>query len=95
MQELKKIERTELLILNDFRVQSLDTVARNLLMDIIEDRHGKKSTIIALQIPVKAWYKAIADQTVADAIMDIELYIHRAIKIELKGKLIRKINKEN
>ena len=54
LQELKKIERTELLILDDFGLQPLDTAARNLLMDIIEDRHGKKSTIIASQIPIGA-----------------------------------------
>ena len=88
LQELKKIERTELLILDDFGLQPLDTAARNLLMDIIEDRHGKKSTIIASQIPVRAWYEAIADQTVADAIMD--KIIHGAIKIQLKGESMRK-----
>ncbi|ERJ99659.1 IS21-like element helper ATPase IstB [Segatella salivae] len=88
LQELKKIERTELLILDDFGLQPLDTTARNLLMDIIEDRHGKKSTIIASQIPIGAWYEAIADQTVADAIMD--RIIHGAIKIQLKGESMRK-----
>ena len=89
LQELKKIERTELLILDDFGLQPLDAAARNMLMDIIEDRHGKKSTIIASQIPVGAWYEVIADQTVADAIMD--RIIHGAIKIELKGESMRKI----
>ena len=84
LQELKKIERTELLILDDFGLQPLDTTARNLLMDIIEDR----LTIIASQIPVRAWYEDIADQTVADAIMD--RIIHGAIKIQLKGESIRK-----
>ena len=88
LKELKKIECTELLILDDFGLQPLDTAARNLLMDIIEDRHGKKSTIIASQIPVGAWYEAIADQTVADAIMD--RIIHGAIKIQLKGESMRK-----
>ncbi|WP_390897704.1 IS21 family transposase [Segatella oris] len=88
LQELKKIERTELLILDDFGLQPLDTTARSLLMDIIEDRHGKKSTIIASQIPIGAWYEAIADQTVADAIMD--RIIHGAIKIQLKGESMRK-----
>ena len=88
LKELKKIERTELLILDDFGLRPLDTTARNLLMDIIEDRHGKKSTIIASQIPVRAWYEAIADQTVADAIMD--RIIHGAIKIQLKGESMRK-----
>ena len=75
LQELKKIERTELLILDDFGLQPLDTTARNLLMDIIEDRHGKKSTIIASQIPARAWYEAIADQTVDDAIMDRIIHV--------------------
>ena len=84
LQELKKIECTELLILDDFGLQPLDTTARNLLMDIIEDR----LTIIASQIPVRAWYEDIADQTVADAIMD--RIIHGAIKIQLKGESIRK-----
>ena len=84
LQELKKIERTELLILDDFGLQPLDTTARNLLMDIIEDR----LTIIASQIPVRAWYEDIADQTVADAIMD--RIIHGAIKIQLKGESMRK-----
>ena len=88
LQELKKIECTELLILDAFGLQPLDTAARNLLMDIIEDRHGKTSTIIASQIPVRAWYEAIADQTVADAIMD--RIIHGAIKIQLKGESMRK-----
>lgn len=88
LQELKKIERTELLILDDFGLQPLDTTARNLLMDIIEDRPEKKSTIIASQIPIGAWYEAIADQTVADAIMD--RIIHGAIKIQLKGESMRK-----
>jgi len=92
LQELKKIERTELLKLDNFGLQPLDAMARNLLMDIIEDRHGKKSTIIASQIPVGAWYKAIADQTVADAVMD--RIIHGAIKIELKGESMRKIKKQ-
>ena len=77
LQELKKIERTELLILDDFGLQPLDTTARNLLMDIIEDRHGKKSTIIASQIPVRAWYEAIADQTVADAIMNRIIHVEQ------------------
>ena len=92
LQELKKIERTELLILDDFGLQPFDAMARTFLMDIIEDRHGKKSTIITSQIPVKGWYEAIADQTVADAVMD--RIIHGAIKIELKGESMRKI-KEN
>ncbi len=93
LQELKKIERTELLILDDFGLQPFDATARTHLMDIIEDRHGKKSTIIASQIPVGAWYDAIDDKTVADAIMD--RIVHNAIRIELKGESMRKIIANN
>lgn len=89
LQELKKIERTELLILDDFALQPFDTQARNHLMDIIEDRHERKSTIIASQIPVRGWYDAIADKTVADALMD--RIVHQAIRIELEGESLRKM----
>ncbi len=93
LQELKKIERTELLILDDFGLQPFDSTGRTFLIDIIEDRHGKKSTIIASQIPVGAWYDAIADKTVADALMD--RIVHDAIRIELKGESMRKIIANN
>lgn len=59
LQELKKIERTDLLILDDFGIQPFDTGGRSNLMDIIEDRHGKSSTLITSQIPVKDWYDII------------------------------------
>ena len=86
LQELKKIERTELLILDDFGLQPLDTTARNLLMDIIKTDRGRNQP--SSQIPVGVWYESIVDQTVADAIMD--RIIHGAIKIQLKGESIRK-----
>ena len=63
LQELKKIERTDLLILDDFGLQPLDAGARLHLLDIIEDRHAKKSTIITSQIPVKDWYDMIGELT--------------------------------
>jgi DNA replication protein DnaC len=57
--DLKRIERTDLLILDDFCMQSFDSQSRGILMDIIEDRHEKRSTIITSQLPVKGWYDAI------------------------------------
>lgn len=93
LQELKKIERTDLLILDDFAIQPFDNTARMNLMDIIEDRHGKKSTLITSQIPVKNWYDVIGEKTIADAILD--RIVHQAVRIELHGESLRKINKRN
>ena len=59
-----------------------------ILMDIVEDRHGKKSTIIAGQVPVAAWYDIIGDGTLADAILD--RIVHDAHQIELIGESLRK-----
>lgn len=89
LQDLKKIERMDLLILDDFGVQPFDAQARMHLMDIIEDRHGKKSTLITSQVPVKDWYDVIGEKTIADAVMD--RIVHQAIRIELHGESLRKI----
>ncbi|MDR2542175.1 MAG: IS21-like element helper ATPase IstB [Treponema sp.] len=91
--ELKRIERTDLLILDDFAMQAFDSQARGILMDIIEDRHQKQSTIITSQIPVKAWYDAIGEKTIADAVLD--RLVHHALRVELYGESIRKRKKTN
>lgn len=88
LQELLKIEKQDLLILDDFGIQPFDSIGRMLLMDIIEDRHGKKSTIIAGQLPVSEWYEIIGDETLADAILD--RIVHDAHRIELKGESLRR-----
>ena len=80
------------MILDDFRIQPFDAGSRALLMDIVEDRHGKHSTIIASQVPVKNWYDVIGEQTVADAILD--RLVHQSVRIELKGESLRKTKKE-
>ena len=91
LQDLKKIEKIDLLILDDFGMQPFDATSRMNLMDIIEDRYGKKSTIITSQIPVRNWYDVIGDKTVADAIMD--RVVHQSIRIELFGESLRKNKK--
>ncbi|CAN5816221.1 IS21-like element helper ATPase IstB [soil metagenome] len=92
LSELSRIERQDLLILDDFGIQSFDAGGRALLMDIIEDRHGKHSTIIASQVPVKKWYDVIGEQTVADAILD--RLVHKSVRVELMGESLRKIKTE-
>tara|TARA_B100001179_G_C18566390_1_gene392979 strand:+ start:1131 stop:1319 length:189 start_codon:yes stop_codon:yes gene_type:complete len=57
-------------------------------MEIIEDRHGKKSTIIASQLPVETWHEIIGEQTIADAILD--RLVHTAHRIDIKGESMRK-----
>jgi len=92
IRELYRIEKQDLLILDDFGIQSFDAGARAMLMDIVEDRHGKHSTIIASQVPVKKWYDVIGEQTVADAILD--RLVHKSVRIELTGESLRKIKAE-
>jgi DNA replication protein DnaC len=86
--ELKKIERQDLLILDDFGLQPFDAQSRVNLLDIIEDRHEKRSTLITSQIPVKEWYDIIGEKTIADAVLD--RIVHQSIRIELFGESIRK-----
>jgi DNA replication protein DnaC len=87
--ELKKIERCPLLILDDLFLVPLDAKERSIILDIIEDRHERKSIIITSQLPVSNWYDAIGDPTVADAILD--RIVHSAHQIELTGESMRKM----
>lgn len=87
--ELKKIEKAQLLILDDLFLVGLDAKERAHLIEIIEDRHGRKSIIITSQLPVSDWYEAIGDPTVADAILD--RIVHTAHQIELTGESVRKL----
>ncbi|WP_339750618.1 ATP-binding protein [Algoriphagus aquimarinus] len=96
IKEMLKLEKLDVLILDDFGIQPLDVQSRMLLMEIIEDRHGKKSTIITSKLPISAWYEIIGDHTLADAILD--RIVHDAHRIELQGESLRrkrKINPEN
>lgn len=83
-----KIAKAHLLILDDFGLSHLDHNQQMDLMEIIEDRHGKSSTIIASQLPVKSWYEIIGEATIADAILD--RLVHTSHRIELKGESLRK-----
>lgn len=88
LKEVTKMEKQELLIIDDFGIQPLDQQSRTILMEIIEDRHGKRSTIFTSQVPVNQWHDVIGEQTIADAILD--RIIHVAHRLELKGESMRK-----
>jgi DNA replication protein DnaC len=89
--EMDRIENKNLLILDDWGLTPLDTAARLALLQIIEDRHSRYSTIITSQLPISAWHQYINENTVADAILD--RIIHQAHRIELKGESLRKATK--
>ena len=88
LKEIIKMEKQDLLIIDDFGIQPLDQQSRTILMEIIEDRHGKRSTLFTSQVPVNQWYEVIGEQTIADAILD--RIIHDAHRVELKGESMRK-----
>ena len=88
LKELSKLEKQDVLILDDFGIQPLDAQSRSLLLDIIEDRHSKRTTMITSQVPVKKWHEIIGEKTLADAILD--RIVHQAIRIELYGDSLRK-----
>lgn len=88
LKEITRMEKQDLLIIDDFGIQPLDQLSRTILMEIIEDRHGKRSTLFTSQVPVNQWYEVIGEQTIADAILD--RIIHDAHRLELKGESMRK-----
>jgi DNA replication protein DnaC len=88
IREISRIERQDLLILDDFGLLPIDNQNRSALMEIIEDRHKKASMIITSQLPVNRWHEVIGEKTIADAILD--RIVHDAHRIELKGESLRK-----
>ena len=88
LKDLRRIQRCDLLILDDFALSPFDNVTRGLLMDVIDDRYDSSSTIVASQIPVEMWHESIGEQTIADAIMD--RIVHSSIRINLSGDSRRK-----
>jgi DNA replication protein DnaC len=85
---LNHLERQALIILDDFGLQPMQQDVKLALLQILEERHGKRSTLITSQLPVGAWHEYIQEPTVADAIMDrLTAGAHR---IELKGESLRR-----
>jgi DNA replication protein DnaC len=85
---LKVIARAELLILDDWGLASLTPDQGRDMLEIIDDRHGRGSTIITSQLAVEHWHDVIANPTIADAILD--RLVHNAHRLNLKGESIRK-----
>ncbi|WP_319592411.1 IS21-like element helper ATPase IstB [uncultured Draconibacterium sp.] len=88
LKELAKMARHQLIILDDFGLQPLDSQNRIALLELIEDRHNKGSMLVTSQLPVSKWYEVIGEKTIADAILD--RLIHQSHSIELMGESMRK-----
>ncbi len=86
--EMIRLENQDLLVLDDFGLTPIDKASRYILLEMMEDRHGKRSTLVATQLPVSSWYELIGEQTVADAILD--QLVHSSHRIELEGESLRK-----
>lgn len=85
---LEKLAKIDLLIIDDFGLKMLKGAQQTDLMEVIEDRHGLKSTIIIGQLPVSGWHEVLGENLVSDAIMD--RIVHTAHRFELKGESLRK-----
>ncbi len=93
LKELTKILKMDVIILDDFGIEPLDTQSRLSLLEILEDRHGRRSSVFVSQLPVANWHEVIGDPTIADAICD--RIIHNAHRIELEGDSVRKMYTNN
>ena len=85
---MKSLLKADLLILDDFGLAPLTTEQQRDLLEIIDDRYERRSTLVTSQLPVKHWHDILADPTLADAILD--RLVHNAYKLELKGESMRK-----
>ena len=85
---MRELAKTDLLILDDWTTALLTDEQRRDLFEIAEDRYGRRSTLIAAQLPSNHWHELIGDPTLADAILD--RLVHNAHKIQLKGDSMRK-----
>lgn len=85
---MKSLLKADLLVLDDFGLAPLTTEQQRDLLEIIDDRYDRRSTLVTSQLPVKHWHDILADPTLADAILD--RLVHNAYKFELKGESMRK-----
>ena len=89
LRELTRIQKQDLFLLDDLGLEPFDAPSRLSLLEILEDRLKRKSSIIVSQIPISRWHEIIGDPTIADAICD--RIVHSAYRIELKGESVRKL----
>lgn len=84
-----RLSKTDLLVIDDWGMETLKAAEHRDFLEILDDRQGKGSTLITSQFPINLWHDTIGNPTVADAILD--RLIHNSHKIELKGESMRKL----
>lgn len=84
-----QLAKTDLLVLDDRGLETLSLSQRNDVLELMEDRHGNRSTLITSQVPIQQWHDAIGDPTLADAILD--RLLHNAHRLSLKGESMRRL----
>ena len=85
---INQLAKTDLVVLDDWGLEKLSLGQRNDVLELMEDRHGSRSTLITSQVPIAQWHDAIGDATLADAILD--RLIHNAHRLTLKGESMRR-----
>ena len=86
---LNQLAKTDVLVLDDWGLETLTLGQRNDVLELMEDRHGSRSTLITSQVPIQKWHTAIGDPTLADAILD--RLLHNAHRLGLKGESMRRL----
>jgi len=87
---LAKLSRIDVLVFDDFLLAPMKDSERRDLLEVLEDRYARSSTVITSQLPTKSWHPALNDPTIADAICD--RLVHNAHVVELRGPSMRKKN---
>ena len=90
---MAELARYDVLLLDDFGIAKLTDEQRRDLLELIDERHNRKTTIVTSQLPIKLWHEVIGDKTLADAILD--RLVHNSYRIELRGESMRKILSES
>lgn len=85
---MAQLSRADVLVIDDWGLEKLTQSQRNDLLEVMEDRHGARSTVITSQLPIAKWHDYMDDPTLADAILD--RLLHSAHKLKLKGESMRK-----
>ena len=85
---LESLAKTEVLVMDDWGLTPFSAENRHDLLEVLEDRHGVRSTVVTSQLPIDKWHDGVGDPTLADAILD--RLVHNAYKLDLKGDSMRK-----
>jgi DNA replication protein DnaC len=86
---LQRLARTHLLLLDDWGLAPLDDLARHDLLEVLDDRYGRRGTLLTSQVPIDHWHEIVGDPTFGDAILD--RLLHNAHRITLKGGSMRRV----